>query len=85
MAEKNKEVKPVSKVRLRVHSQESATIIRNEGLPMITDRTEKTVTWLAANGFQAGEIEILGEKPSNWDEVFPPATVEELLTQKTEI
>lgn len=71
-AEKS-EAKPTSKARLKVHSQTSATIFRNDGLPAITDKTEQTVTWLAANGFKVNEIELIGEKPSNWDAVFAPA------------
>lgn len=63
------------KVQLKVHSQESSTIIRKERLPMITDKTVNAVKWLADKGFQASEVEIIGEKPATWDEVFVPAVV----------
>lgn len=60
------------KVKLKVHSQESSTIIRKD-LPTITDRTINAVKWLSDKGFKASEIEIIGEKPATWDEVFPAA------------
>lgn len=59
------------KVQLRVHSQETSTIVRLvEDLPMITDKTDKAVLWLVAKGFKADEIEVIGEKPKNWNEAF---------------
>ena len=76
MAKKEEKVAgPTSKARLRVHSQTLATILRNDGLPAITDRTEEAVKWLAAQGFKPAEIEILGDKPATWDMVFPLAEV----------
>ena len=60
------------KVTLKVHSQSSATIIRPDGFPQITDKTQDAVKWLAAKSYKPEEIEIIGEKPSNWDEVFVP-------------
>ena len=68
-------VKPVSKVRLKVYSQTSATILRNDGLPRIDDKADKAVVWLAANGFKESDVELFGEKPANWDAVFSPAPV----------
>ena len=62
----------ITKARLRVHSQTSSTILRNDGLPSITDNTEKAVQWLAAQGFKSTDIEIIGEKPANWDAIFNP-------------
>ena len=70
---KEKEVVAPSKfkVKLKVHSQTSSTIIRPD-LPMITDKTVDAVKWLADKGYKEEEIEIAGEKPSNWDVVFKP-------------
>jgi len=64
------------KAQLRVHSQETSTVVRLNGMPMITDKTDKSVVWLAANGFKAEQIEIIGEKPANWDAVFNPPVAE---------
>jgi hypothetical protein len=68
--------KPTFKVRLRVDDRGHSTIIRNEGLPFIEDKTDKAVIWLAANGFKENEIEIIGKKPACWDAVFSPPVVE---------
>lgn len=62
------------KIRLVVRSQVSATIHR-PNMPFIDDRTDKAVEWLAAKGFTPADIVIEGEKPANWDTVFPPAEV----------
>jgi len=61
----------VYKARLRINSQDSATIFRGNGLPYIDDKVDAAVTWLAANGFKADEIEIIGEKPAIWNTVYP--------------
>ena len=53
---------------------------------MITDKTDKSVIWLAANGFTAEQIEIIGEKPANWDAVFnPPVVVAEAPAVETPV
>lgn len=71
------EVKSDIKVTIKVHSQESATIYRGEGLPFITDKTVNSVTWLKDKGYEEKEIEIIGEKPATWDATFNPPKVEE--------
>jgi len=67
-------VKAASKIRLRVYG-EKAVIYRNDGYPSIEDRTTESVLWLERNGYKPEEIEIIGEKPSNWDAVFNPTPV----------
>jgi hypothetical protein len=71
MAKPSKEKLPESifKARLKVHSQQSATILRTD-LPSITDKTESAVLWLAKNNFKPEEIEVIGEKPSSWNIAF---------------
>lgn len=71
------EVKSDIKVTIKVHSQESATIYRGEGLPFITDKTVNSVTWLKDKGYEEKEIEIIGEKPATWDAIFNPPKAEE--------
>jgi len=69
-------VKKTTTVSLHVGIHGSSTIVRSEGLPMIGDKTERAVEWLAAQGFKPNDIELVGEKPANWDAVFeiaPPA------------
>jgi len=63
-------VKKTTTVSLHVGIHGSSTIVRSEGLPMIGDRTDKAVEWLAAQGFKPNDIELVGEKPANWDAVF---------------
>lgn len=65
------------KVTLRVHSQESATIHRGNGLPFITDKTVNAVLWLKEKKYEEKEIAIIGEKPATWDAVFNPPKAEE--------
>jgi hypothetical protein len=68
--------KSTSKVRLHVDTRGHSTIIRNDGLPFIEDKTDRAVRWLAANGFKENEIEIIGEKPACWSTIFSPPIVE---------
>jgi hypothetical protein len=63
-------VKKTTKVTLETRTWGSSTIYRGAGLPAITDRTEKAVEWLKAQGYKPAEIELIGEKPANWDAVF---------------
>jgi hypothetical protein len=56
------------KVTLQVKNGYS-TIVR-EGLPRIDDNTEQAVEWLAKKEYKLEDIELIGEKPSNWDSVF---------------
>jgi hypothetical protein len=66
------------KVHLRSVSTSSAVIYR-DNLPDIIDNREAAVRWLAEKGFKAEEIEIIGEKPANWDVVFPPPAAPEAI------
>jgi len=63
------------KVQIRVSSDGTSTVIRKE-LPFIVDKTDKSVAWLVAQGFKESEIEIIGEKPANWDALFNPVKIE---------
>lgn len=63
-------VKKTTKVTLETRTWGSSTIHRGGGLPMISDRTEAAVEWLKAQGYKPAEIELIGEKPANWDAVF---------------
>jgi hypothetical protein len=62
-------VKKTTKVTLETRTWGSAMIYR-ENLPTISDRTERAVEWLKAQGYKPVEIELIGEKPANWDAVF---------------
>ena len=66
------EEKPISKIKIRLHVQTTgtSTIYRNDGFPSIDEKTEKAVQWLFDKGYKPEEIEIKGEKPSNWDATF---------------
>ena len=66
---------PVYKVTLVVHGERS-TIHRGGGLPMLIDRTEKSVEWLAAHEYKPEEINIEGDKPACWATVYPEPVVE---------
>jgi hypothetical protein len=59
------------KVQIRVSTDGTSTVIRRD-LPFIIDKTDKSVAWLVAQGFKESEIEIIGEKPANWDAIFNP-------------
>lgn len=59
------------KVQIRVSTDGTSTVIRRD-LPFIIDKTDKSVAWLVAHGFKESDIEIIGEKPANWDAIFNP-------------
>ena len=62
-------------------------IAREGGWPTIVDRSEHAVEWLKAHGYKVTDIEIVGQKPANFDTVFeiaPPASVEAPLVEKVE-
>lgn len=63
------EAKKVAVV-LRVLDEEKSIIVRGSGLPDIIIRSDKSAEWLVKQGFKIGDIKIVGNKPSNWDEVF---------------
>ena len=63
-------VKKTTTVTLQVGAAGMSIIERGNGLPFISDRTEKTVEWLKAKGYKVSDIELIGEKPSNWDTVW---------------
>jgi hypothetical protein len=72
MAKTVKTETPKSKFKAKVEFQmngNTATVYRPE-MPFIVDRTEKVAPWLKNQGFKAEEIEIIGEKPAGWDEMF---------------
>lgn len=77
MAKKPEEtVTKISKVRIEFHDT-SATIIRGNGFPWISDKTENSVNWLVSKGYKPEEIEIIGTKPEYWDAAFKVKTVEQ--------
>jgi len=55
---------------------DTARIERDGDWPTITDKTEKAVAWLKAKGYKVSDIELIGEKPVNWDTVWEIAPVE---------
>jgi hypothetical protein len=67
-AEKDATPKKTFKVSIEIKG-ESSTIIR-ENLPFICDKTDKSLEWLASKGYKEEEIEVIGNKPSNWTEFF---------------
>jgi hypothetical protein len=71
-----KKTEPVAvkttKVKI-VFQGSSATVIR-DNLPSIMDKAENSVEWLAKKGYKIEEIEVVGDKPSCWDVIFPPKT-----------
>jgi hypothetical protein len=67
-------VKKVFKVRLEV-TEGHATIIR-PNMPMIYDSPENAAAWISANGFKAEDIEVIGDKPSNWNTFYPAPVIE---------
>jgi hypothetical protein len=76
MAKKDEVIaKKTTKVSLYVGPSGTSTIVRSDGMPQIIDKTEKNVEWLAAKGFKPVDIELVGEKPANWDTVFEIAPV----------
>jgi hypothetical protein len=66
-------VKKIYKAYL-CQSINGTSIITRPNLPMIIDTTKKAVEWLKANSFQSEDIEIIGDKPECWNEVFPEPT-----------
>lgn len=50
-------------------------IERDGGWPTITDKTSHAVEWLKAHGYKVTDIELIGEKPANWDTVWEIAPV----------
>lgn len=63
-------VKKTTTVTLQVGAAGMSIIERGNGLPFISDRTEKAVEWLKAKGYKVTDIELIGAKPANWDTVF---------------
>jgi len=51
-------------------------IERDGGWPTITDKTESAVEWLKAKGYKVTDVDLIGEKPANWDTVWEIAPVE---------
>jgi hypothetical protein len=68
--EKPKTEKP--KIRFQVNAGGSSIIYRNDGLPFIIDKTNNAIKWIADKGYKEKEIEIIGEKPAEWDAIFSP-------------
>ena len=63
--------KKTTTVSLYVTNYGSSTIVRSGGMPMIIDQTDKALEWLKAHEYKASDIEIIGEKPSCWDTIYP--------------
>jgi hypothetical protein len=77
-----KVVKKVYAATIQFYPDGTSTIIR-PNMPMLIDKTDKAVSWLKDNGFKVEDIEVIGDKPSCWDIVYPapvpdPAMVEKL-------
>ena len=66
-----------SKFKVCLCTDSSSAKIYRPNMPYIIDNKEAAVRWLAEKGFKAEEIEVVGEKPVNWDTVFPPHGVPE--------
>jgi hypothetical protein len=81
--------KPTFKISFHTVSGGSSIIYRKDGLPFIIDRTDNAVKWLIDNGYKEKDIEIIGEKPVIWDDLFsPPKPIEPeptLVEQVTEV
>jgi len=80
-------VKKTTTVTLQVGAAGISIIERGNGLPFISDRTDKAVEWLKAKGYKVTDVELIGEKPSNWDTVFeiaPEVSVEEKIEEKVD-
>jgi hypothetical protein len=57
---------------------DSASIYRGEGLPILHDKADRSVEWLASKGFTLKEIEVIvikGNKPANWETFYPSEEV----------
>jgi hypothetical protein len=76
--------KPKYKVNLCTNSSNNSATIYRPDMPYIIDNKEEAVRWLAANGYKAEDIGVEGEKPANWNTVFPPPVVPET-TPMTEV
>ena len=84
METKKEAPKPTFKVDFQVKSEDSSIIYRKDGLPFIIDKTDKAIKWLIANDFKEKDIQIIGEKPAIWDDLFsPPKSIEPEPTQPT--
>ena len=72
--------KKVYKIRIQFYSEGGAMITRKD-LPALIDTTENSVKWLAEQGFKPDDIEVIGEKPASWNDVYPapePSPVEKI-------
>lgn len=64
-----------TKIKIVFDSSATATIYRKD-LPIIIDKKENVAPWLKNQTFE--DIEVIGEKPENWDTFFPaPVPAEE--------
>jgi len=75
-------VKKTTTVTLQVGAAGMSIIERGNGLPFISDRTEKTVEWLKAKGYKVTDIELIGAKPSNWDTVWEIASADPVVPEE---
>jgi hypothetical protein len=70
MAKKSEET-TAKKTKIRIEFRSgSAIIYRKEKLPFLSDKEENSIKWLKENGYKPEEIEIVGNKPLCWDEIF---------------
>jgi len=75
-------VKKTTTVTLQVGAAGMSIIERGNGLPFISDRTEKTVEWFKAKGYKVTDVELIGEKPSNWDTVWEIAPADPVVPEE---
>ena len=75
-------VKKTTTVTLQVGAAGISIIERGNGLPFISDRTDKAVEWLKAKGYKVTDVELIGEKPSNWDTVFEIAPADPVVPEE---
>ena len=73
--EKKAAPKKVYPISIEFYTDGKSKIIRKD-LPMLIDKTDKSIAWLKANNFKEGDIEIIGNKPDCWETYYPAPVVE---------
>jgi hypothetical protein len=64
--------KPVEapKYKAVIKIQGNLSTIYRPGLPFIHDKVDSAIHWLKKEGYKSEEINVIGEKPSLWNEIF---------------